>query len=157
MLKEKYSRQIRLFGSSVQNSIENTHMVIVCSAESCFFKELLERLAVQIGSTLCPCQPGKENAQHSHVLFAVDTRPGEALPRPEKFIRAFYISTSLLRISSAPLPAAPSTCTLSLSSPSSIEYCNILAGVCVQEFIKGLEGAAPQEVDLGYLRTDFQL
>ncbi|OAG31543.1 hypothetical protein NEDG_00018 [Nematocida displodere] len=138
MNKEKYSRQIRLFGEETQTAIESTNVYILSDDSSLSTKTELDRLLTQIGSTTHQNLP--PSISPPAALFLVDL---PWLPEySSQFSGIFYISTRTLTVCTVEtLVHAPNTKQPEHgTSTKQPEYLKILAGVAVQEYIKKLSG-----------------
>ncbi|KAI5171683.1 hypothetical protein NEFER03_0988 [Nematocida sp. LUAm3] len=144
MNKEKYARQIKLFGEETQDSIENSTILILIKEHSAG-AFLLTKLLRQIGIEHIhqPNDPeryiteNKEEATNKWTwIFSVDMKP------EIKREQIYYINTQTLCISKYhnSCPCEESSNSPSVSDDLYVLYLNILVGIAVQEYIKILSG-----------------
>ncbi|KAI5185508.1 hypothetical protein NEHOM01_0867 [Nematocida homosporus] len=132
MDREKYSRQIRLFGEETQQKLSSAKVRIVAPENSDILPFLI-RLITQIGSQLVT-EKDRGEVDWVFVVDQPDTVCSDGLDSNQ-----LYICTKTLSI-------AKSNPILTQCTPAQIdssvyrEYLNILAGVAVQEYIKTMAG-----------------
>ncbi|KAH9386302.1 uncharacterized protein NEMAJ01_1198 [Nematocida major] len=129
MHDEKYSRQIKLFGSQAQKKIESSH-IHVLDQESKIQRHIC-RLLSQLGANVCLEAACTDMPTWAFICGAPERGALERAPAG----CTMYISTETLSISRKQLAQAPGE---ARAKTSREEYINILAGVAVQEYIKSL-------------------
>lgn len=165
--REKYSRQIKLFGEETQEKIRNT-LVVIITLNTSSISELISRIIEQMGGKvkeiLVCCSDSNSNTTEK-ILQEYEYTPTTSNTSTTPFYyividgtcdltvitdRVFYIDTVKLVLSKHLLSHSDagsidtSSYTTSLYAqlppPIYIEYLNILAGITVQEYIKVLHG-----------------